>query len=278
MTRDTRIHISSQDGNPHFVGNKENLAGLSPKEDGNKVAREDLVDTMLAYGVEEHELRQNFYLEAGPKPTEKNCGGPRVGSRSFNKMNIPTSDSKAEPKPRDNLHISKPRASSESAPVLDDARDDYQFSIISGSNFRSATEEIGWGFESNLDRSKSRKRRTNKMMMIKSPCHCSRMKKGRNCKHKNDTGGMVRNAFVCSRDSLDFSDTEQLIKRSNRRIQNSTDPAIPGISGTMSSPANNSLLEFDNIMKVGKAIGLELDNNEDILVNLLGKGDELMQW
>ncbi|KAJ9564378.1 hypothetical protein OSB04_000344 [Centaurea solstitialis] len=119
-----------------------------------------------------------------------------------------------------------------------------------------------------------RSRRSKKLKRIKSPCNCYRRKRGQPCKHSHESGGLVGEAFVVNREIQESLDSECLIRRSNQRILSSSPKIILNNPSLSSLSHESPIQEVRKLVSIGNAIGINLENKEDLLLNLLGKGDE----
>ena len=222
-----------------------------------------------------NEAEQVAIPENGPRPNAPvNVGPNGVWLPQLNCNPDPS----AEPRPAMDLLDQEARVQLDSDPVTMEAYDDENCSMVSESLPGSETEETTRMLESNIDGLNNKKRRVKKMKMIRDPCNCSRQKRGRNCKHVKEIGATVEKTIVCNGDTLDSSDSEMLIRSSNCRNRNSYVPECGGNPANQSPSIENSLVELDRLISVGKAIGVEMENKEEMVVKLLGKGDGLVPW
>ncbi|KAJ9567980.1 hypothetical protein OSB04_003946 [Centaurea solstitialis] len=79
-------------------------------------------------------------------------------------------------------------------------------------------DEISWHSQIKIDGLERHKRRIKKWKKFKSPCNCGRRNRGWRCKHDSSTGCLVEDAFAGNRDDQASSDSEVMIRRSNKRF------------------------------------------------------------
>ena len=129
-------------------------------------------------------------------------------------------------------------------------------------------EAEGWSLEEKFDGIKGlRKRKKN--LKIKSPCFCPKMKRGLICKHLKTFEGLSGDVIVGDREERNSSDSEVLINMSNLRLRRSSGTACPK-PFTDLSPEK----ELEELIEVGKAMGVKLENEKEKLEELLGFGDQ----
>ncbi|KAJ9545231.1 hypothetical protein OSB04_024938 [Centaurea solstitialis] len=110
------------------------------------------------------------------------------------------------------------------------------------------------------------------MKRLKSPCNCFRRKRGQICKHLQEIGRPDGETFLGDRLSHDSSDSEMLIKRSNRRIKAFSPLSRQGNSDDLSLSNESPDQTVSKLIEVGKAVGINLENREDLLEKVVGNG------
>ncbi|KVI05360.1 Reverse transcriptase zinc-binding domain-containing protein [Cynara cardunculus var. scolymus] len=145
-----------------------------------------------------------------------------------------------------------------------------------GSDQLSKEQIEEWILHSKIDAVEKRKKRKKKMKKVKIPCNCYRRKRGLSCKHDAVTGGTVGESFMCDRNLQDSSDSELMIRNSNRRIRAAA--SMPGISESLPSSVDSRLLDINNlggkhfnfasINPVGKSAGLITIWNDSLFQSL----------
>lgn len=191
-------------------------------------------------------IEKNKEPELGPNST----GGGRP-NRGFNSFEIPL--------------VSKG--------LVDDAQSVMEESEGDADSFTSGNDQ-GWPPQAKIDGLERRWRRTKKWKKMKSPCNCARRLRGWKCKHDRVTGCAVGEAFVGNRDSQSSSDSELLIKRSNKRNMAASPKKQQGNSDVVSLSFDSSSFEWKKLVEVGEAIGVRLNTQEVPLKASNGIGDE----
>ncbi|KAJ9535114.1 hypothetical protein OSB04_un001810 [Centaurea solstitialis] len=128
-----------------------------------------------------------------------------------------------------------------------------------------------WITHLNFDGQDNRRRRKKKFKNLKSPCNCYRRKRGKACKHSGLEGNTVGDPYVEGRENQASSDSECLVRRSNKQILKSAPSSQQGTFDSLDSPIS----DLGKLVSIGKAIGLDLENKEGFLLNLVENGDGL---
>ncbi|KAJ9542202.1 LOW QUALITY PROTEIN: hypothetical protein OSB04_028708 [Centaurea solstitialis] len=92
----------------------------------------------------------------------------------------------------------------------------------------------------------------------------------------NKTSCTVGDAFARNRDSQVSSDSECMIRRSNKRIMETPSQLGQGNSEAVSLSIDSPIHDLHKLVSVGNAIGVDLNNQEELLMKVAGIGDWLM--
>ncbi|KAJ9553154.1 hypothetical protein OSB04_017199 [Centaurea solstitialis] len=232
------------------LGGATLISGKSPREDGEHVGESQSASPNSRVQVgsgssDDTRSSEGGFFTSGPRPIKPvSFGSAQLDLRSSSKLNSG---------PKSTICADRLKAKQ----IVDDFS-----SMVEETDLPSASDLEGWIPASKLD-GLERRRRTKKMKKIRSPCNCNRRKRGKPCKHSSEFGGMVGEVFLSNRGPIDSSDSEELIKRSNKRLMNSqarTNVLVqPGKSSSDSISPDCANQEVGCLLELGKSIGFGFD-------------------
>ena len=152
----------------------------------------------------------------------------------------------------------------------------YSDSVNSAHGY--SDDEIGWHYESNFANRRSGRRRIKKIRKLCTPCRCKQSKSGKKCKHSKGDGFFTGATFDCSRSNQVSSDSEEMIRRSMRRIRSVPNPPTMDRPSNWSPSLDSPSMDLDRLVNVGHAIGLNLEDNRHLVKSLIDNGDGLETW